>query len=305
MGTVARVHGLSPLLAPVRPSWKDRYPITPINRYIEWRRDDRLLFDPWLRTHERLGGRVLRCEQRSLEISAPVGDWERWTGIGFPRKWELCLSGWARPPGRVRRDRDIVRAECLDDPRGVVKRPSSDNRPTPSHLGHVAFLGHSGVVSNDHVGSPLLKRSLVSRWLFMAIASLWALGVAAFISGYHINESVGVLTVSVGHHTYVGNPPALTLYQKDRVIWEIALFVLGFVILSGTADLLFRTVRRLTAPGLAAIVAGGLLVAYSLFGLVYGLLGLGTVGVLVILAGLPMKPSSAVDRAVPHVDAVS
>jgi len=42
------------LVAPVRPSLKDRYPLTPIERYVEWRRDDGLLFDPWLRAHEAL-----------------------------------------------------------------------------------------------------------------------------------------------------------------------------------------------------------------------------------------------------------
>lgn len=72
-----------------------------------------------------------------------------------------------------------------------------------------------------------------------------------------------------------------------------------FVILCGAADLLFRTVRSKTGPGIVAIVAGGLLVAYSLFGLVYGLLGIGTIGVLVVLAGLPMKPSQVKDGGVP------
>jgi hypothetical protein len=91
--------------------------------------------------------------------------------------------------------------------------------------------------------------------------------------------------VSIGGHTFVGSPPALTLYEKDGVIWQIALYIVGFAILCGAADLAFRTVRCLTAPGVLAIVAGGLLVAYSLFGLLYGLLGLGTIGVLVILAG--------------------
>ena len=134
----------------------------------------------------------------------------------------------------------------------------------------------------------------------MAIASIWACGVATFIFGYHINEPQGELTVNVGGRTYVGNPPALTLYQKDRVIWEIALFIVGFVILLGSADLLFRTIRQLTSPGIVALVAGGLLIAYSLFGLVYGVLGLGAIGVWMIMAGLPMKPGKVKDGAAPH-----
>ena len=58
MRTVAQRNGLRHLIAPVRPSWKHRYPLTPIQNYIRWRRPDGQLLDPWMRTHERLGARV-------------------------------------------------------------------------------------------------------------------------------------------------------------------------------------------------------------------------------------------------------
>ena len=77
--------------------WKDRYPLVPIEQYAGWRRDDGLLFDPWLRTHERLGGTVLRCEPRSLEITAAVGDWERWTGMLFPEDGSHVFAGGLAP----------------------------------------------------------------------------------------------------------------------------------------------------------------------------------------------------------------
>ena len=97
MRAIAQLHGLDPLLAPVRPSWKDRYPLTPIERYARWRRDDGLPFDPWLRTHERLGGKVLRCEPRSLEITAPVAEWEHWTGMWFPEAGRYVFAGGLAP----------------------------------------------------------------------------------------------------------------------------------------------------------------------------------------------------------------
>jgi hypothetical protein len=84
-----------------------------------------------------------------------------------------------------------------------------------------------------------------------------------------------VLTVTTGGRTFAGNPPALTLYERNGAIWEIALFLIGLVLMAGLADLLFRAGRRITGPGLSAMVAGGLLVLYSLFGLIYGLLGIG------------------------------
>jgi hypothetical protein len=77
----------------VRPTWKERYPLTPIERYAAWRRADGLLFDPWLRTHERLGARVLRAEPESLRITGSVAEWEEWTGISFPEDGEYVFPG--------------------------------------------------------------------------------------------------------------------------------------------------------------------------------------------------------------------
>ena len=47
----ARAAGLSSVIAPVRPTLKERYPLTPIERYVKWRRDDGSHFDPWIRIH--------------------------------------------------------------------------------------------------------------------------------------------------------------------------------------------------------------------------------------------------------------
>jgi len=80
----ARSAGLGAFVAPVRPSWKDRYPLIPIDQYAYWCRDDGMPFDPWMRVHARLGATILRAEPHSLEIEAPVADWEAWTGLAMP-----------------------------------------------------------------------------------------------------------------------------------------------------------------------------------------------------------------------------
>jgi hypothetical protein len=84
MRTLAVRHGLEALIAPVRPSWKERYPLVPIERYAAWRRADGLLFDPWLRVHERLGAVVLKPVPESMHITGSVAEWEEWTGMQFP-----------------------------------------------------------------------------------------------------------------------------------------------------------------------------------------------------------------------------
>lgn len=84
MREIARCHRLSSLIAPVRPSWKERYPLVSIERYATWRRADGLAFDPWMRVHERLGATILKPEPHSLRITGTVAEWEAWTQIAFP-----------------------------------------------------------------------------------------------------------------------------------------------------------------------------------------------------------------------------
>jgi hypothetical protein len=99
MAAVARRAGLTPLVAPVRPSWKDRYPLTPIDRYARWVRPDGLPFDPWLRVHVRLGATILRTETRSLQIEAPVSGWQEWTVMTFPEDGDYVFPAGLAPLG--------------------------------------------------------------------------------------------------------------------------------------------------------------------------------------------------------------
>ncbi len=89
--------GLSSVLAPVRPTLKDRYPLIPIERYVEWRRADGAHFDPWLRLHERMGGEILTAAPESMVIDEPVEDWERWTGLAFPEDGDYVVPGMLSP----------------------------------------------------------------------------------------------------------------------------------------------------------------------------------------------------------------
>jgi len=84
MGEVGRRHGYPDLLACVRPSWKERYPLAPIGEYAHWARADGQPFDPWIRVHVRLGAELMRPEPRSLRISGTVAEWEEWTELPFP-----------------------------------------------------------------------------------------------------------------------------------------------------------------------------------------------------------------------------
>ncbi|MEO3816075.1 hypothetical protein [Plantactinospora sp. B24E8] len=89
----ARHDGLRQLVAPLRPTWKYRYPTVPMAEYAEWTRPDGLSIDPWIRTHQRMGARVLGPAPRSMAIEGTVAEWESWTDMVFPVTREYVVPG--------------------------------------------------------------------------------------------------------------------------------------------------------------------------------------------------------------------
>jgi GNAT superfamily N-acetyltransferase len=84
MAERAAAAGFDALVAPVRPSWKERYPLIPVEEYATWSRDDGLPFDPWVRVHVRMDATTLRPEPHSMQITGSVDEWTEWTGMEFP-----------------------------------------------------------------------------------------------------------------------------------------------------------------------------------------------------------------------------
>jgi GNAT superfamily N-acetyltransferase len=76
--------GLPRVIAPLRPTLKVRYPLTPIETFMTWTRPDGLPLDPWLRTHVRLGATLLAPAPASQTVTGTVAEWESWTGMLFP-----------------------------------------------------------------------------------------------------------------------------------------------------------------------------------------------------------------------------
>ncbi|MBA3868915.1 MAG: GNAT family N-acetyltransferase [Anaerolineae bacterium] len=97
MRGVMQQHGQKRLIAPVRPNLKHAYPLTTMERYIQWQRPDGSAFDPWLRTHTRMGGKMLKVCPRSMTITAPVAAWEGWTDMRFPDSGTYIVPGALNP----------------------------------------------------------------------------------------------------------------------------------------------------------------------------------------------------------------
>jgi GNAT superfamily N-acetyltransferase len=100
--------GLEALVVPVRPAAKSTYPLTPMERYVRWTRPDGAPFDYWLRTHWRLGARVLGVCPHSLVVEADVASWETWTGMRFPETGRYVVPD-ALVPVEIDRERDLGR----------------------------------------------------------------------------------------------------------------------------------------------------------------------------------------------------
>jgi len=76
--------GLEHVVAPVRPTWKHRYPQVPMVQYMTWTREDGLSIDPWVRTHQRMGARILGPAPDSMVVTGTVAEWELWAQMPFP-----------------------------------------------------------------------------------------------------------------------------------------------------------------------------------------------------------------------------
>lgn len=97
MQRVGAAHGLDTLVAPVRPNLKHRYPLMPMERYVGWRRDDGLPFDPWMRVHARLGARQIRVCPQGLKVTGTIAEWTKWTDMQFPGSGPYIVPGGLVP----------------------------------------------------------------------------------------------------------------------------------------------------------------------------------------------------------------
>ena len=103
---------VGPLVAPVRPTLKERYPLIPIGEYVRWRREDGSHVDPWIRVHESVGGRIAGTAEEAMLIEGSVEDWQRWTGLDFPGDGDYVVPG-ALTPVSVRDGHGVYREPCV------------------------------------------------------------------------------------------------------------------------------------------------------------------------------------------------
>ncbi|HEX6271187.1 MAG TPA: hypothetical protein VFZ43_13185 [Anaerolineales bacterium] len=90
---VSKAKGFPALVIPARPTEKSKYPLISIDDYVNWRTEDGLVFDPWLRVHARAGGRIIKTCHESKTVRGTRPEWEAWTGMKFPQTGKYVIPG--------------------------------------------------------------------------------------------------------------------------------------------------------------------------------------------------------------------
>ena len=127
MGRRAVSHGLPDMFGPVRPTGKAAEPRVPMSEYAYRTGPDGLPADSWLRTHARLGARIVKVCPASMTVAAPLASWRTWTGLPLDTSGPVEVPGALVPVHveRRRRSRGVRRAQRLDAPRPADRTAGS------------------------------------------------------------------------------------------------------------------------------------------------------------------------------------
>lgn len=112
LSDIAAARGLHQVLVPLRPTLKHRYPLVPIEAYARFQRADGQPLDPWLRTHTRMGARVVSTVEASQTFTGTVAQWQAWSGLVLPASGDYVVDRALAP----------MRLDHPDD-RGVLVEP--------------------------------------------------------------------------------------------------------------------------------------------------------------------------------------
>ncbi len=93
MRALAAMHDFSRVIAPVRPSAKSRHPFVPMDQYVDWRDERGRIYDPWLRSHVAVGGKVISVCDRSMVVEQPIEFWRPWTWGNLDQAGSVPFKG--------------------------------------------------------------------------------------------------------------------------------------------------------------------------------------------------------------------
>lgn len=118
------------------------------------------------------------------------------------------------------------------------------------------------------------------QWLCVALGVIWGLGALLVVTNLHVNPD--------NLRNVYGQPVLRTVYARDPGLWVANFIGIGGTVVIAATELVVRSYGKSRRPGVVAIVLGGLLCLYSLFGLLYGVVAIAPIGIMLILSGMPV-----------------
>ena len=114
----ARRLGFADLYAPLRPTDKQREPLTPFADYVARQREDGLPHDSWVRTHVRAGARIVKVAPCSMVVAGTIAEWSQLDGPLLHGERPGNRAGRALTDPRLARagSRGLCRAEFMGTP---------------------------------------------------------------------------------------------------------------------------------------------------------------------------------------------
>ncbi len=97
MVSTAKEYNLNNIIIPIRPSLKSIYPLSDMEDYITWKKEDGLPYDPWLRVHLRFGGEIIKICHEAMRIKGSIEQWEKWTNLRFFENGRYVVKGALNP----------------------------------------------------------------------------------------------------------------------------------------------------------------------------------------------------------------
>lgn len=100
---LARQRRFEWLVVPLRPTRKSEHPFADLAEYLTWKSDrgssglapePDQIYDPWLRKHVMLGGKLLKIAPKSMSVEASGQQWTQWTGCDLS---EMAKERHVRP----------------------------------------------------------------------------------------------------------------------------------------------------------------------------------------------------------------
>ena len=95
--TLAKMHGLTRFLGPVRPIGMLAHNCQDFKQWAESVDEKDEPLDHWLRTHKRLGAKVMGLAPYSQLVEGTLDDWEEWTGHRFAQSGAFQLPDTLQP----------------------------------------------------------------------------------------------------------------------------------------------------------------------------------------------------------------